>query len=1241
MVDLYTSFLKGNEQDSEKQDKRDDFKMIWDIHPSYSDTNNIFTIFKAVFLVIIGIVFAVCIYLLSKNIYIALGSAILLIIIFSLIFRESFFRLKGLFQFQSIKPFKDIIFWTVSNDSETIYYTNKVDLLTVGLKIFRIEVVPETVHANINQFLRSLSAVKPTIPFSFQVIQRRQESGTFPVTIYFSVFSSISGILSEQKILQLRNDLFIFGTRIQSSFGANFHHFKTKILSGQELIHAFRCTSMQKDIELPENSDDFQPILKANKKNYLLKGIFTLGLFIFLNVFFAFLGILFLYLVLINAIILIADFFLYWRDILFHITKQNIFSYENVIIINPFSDIKFYYFRKTPYILFSHTQDQELTGTMIFNVNQVTDPAYCSFSKFYSGINAPESKPIPFIYTVVSAPRTFTQFDKECFKYVNDKTNYELNTYVTREIDEKNWLARRAGIWKSIILLSTSHTVQVRNLTTDAFTEIIAHLNDEGVILSQSFKSNYSNYKLVPLTKKLLYSGISCQILKNNHIRLNGSYLREVYFQGLTLAFIIHIADELKKGLEVRVAAEFNTPTYLKNEIVFGNTLNTETLTIEADAGFMLDQLRSLLITNGVPQSREAFTMKIVAELVRKDVPSIVFDTTGNWAKFLTYFKDTKYINNILYFKLGKAFTLDPIHSEMIPNDLNNLHYLEYMFDAYGLTFKVNKHAMDLFKNSIRRYQSIDLNNIKVDIDSRQPWEKDADSESLLSSLHVFSQDDLAFFHATSLPDNEQTKAHEFITSPHTIIVDVSDYHDNTSQCLFIFVILSKFIHYISNNSGFVPKYLFIPHIDIIFEGRFLDLIGDFSKINKFFEPLLQNNFGLICLSNQIHYLHSNVFTFTNNIITFRSVDVKDTSVLANLMNLNELHGTGYYNTKRKETYQILYLRNMHTNEALMKRADIYQPFPVVIDNKDLTQCPPMDYHDIVEHMGRQGYDLAYSEKRILAQAKKTLFEKDFEEYYKFIPEIINFFESIKTVDKVGGLFIDKIKKILMEFLSPKISNEYTQNKKKMRAIRDKILKIIIDHQYLIESHPRSAGGSEQIGTSYAVGSYYEQALKDYYDSQQLSRFNVDIVSKESDSPTTRTINPENEGKIRYFLAKNLGSNIIMDLFNIHEYLKRKDYYNSLKLSKYFLIKFLTHTYKDYYKPNYIITNKDINQFISKLSNLNQFPFTQEEIDGLLRKSSNIDLDKGDLEQESESLYQGLQDFYVKLKVYLELEEGN
>ncbi|MFX0147508.1 MAG: hypothetical protein ACFE8E_07125 [Candidatus Hodarchaeota archaeon] len=1241
MVDLYSSFLKGNEQDSEKQDKNDDFKMIWDIHPSYSDTNNIFAIFKAVYLVIIGIVFAICVYLLSKNIYVALGSAILLIIIFSLIFRESFFRLKGLFQFQSINPFKDIIFWIISNDSETIYYTNKVDLLTVGLTLFRIEVVPETVHANIIQFLRSLSAVEPTIPFSFQVIQRKQRSGVFPVTIYFSVFSSISGILSEQKILQLRNDLFTFRTRIQSSFGANFHHFKVKILSGQELIRAFRSTFMQKEIELPENLGDFQPILKANKKDYLIKGLFTLGLFVFLNVSFALFRIMFLYIVLINAIILVANFFLYWRDVLFHITKHNVFFYENVNIINPFRDVKFYYFHKTPYILFSHTQDQELTGTMIFNVNQVTDPAYCSFSKFYSGINAPESKPIPFIYTVISTPRTFAQFDKECFKYVNDKTNYELNTYVTREINEKNWLARRAGIWKSIILLSTSHTIQVRNLTTDAFTEIISHLNEEGVILSQSFKSNYSNYKLASLANKLLYSGISCQILKNHHIRLNGSYLREVYFQGLTLAFIIHIADELKKGLEVQVAAEFNTPTYLKSEIIFGNTVNTETLTIEADAGFTLNQLRSLLITNGIPQSREVFTMKIVAELIRKDIPSIIFDTTGNWAKILTYFKDTRYLNNILYFKLGKAFTLDPIHSETIPNDPNNLHYLEYMFDAYGLTFKVNKHAMDLFKNSIRRYQSVDLNNIRVDIDSRQPWEKDAKSESLLSSLHVFSQDDLAFFQATALPDDKRTKAHEFITCPQTIIVDVSDYNDKITQCLFIFVILSKFIHYISNNSRFVPKYLFIPHIDIIFEGKFLDLIGDFSKINKFFEPLLQNKFGLICLSNQIHYLHSNVFTFINNIMAFRSVDVRDTSILANLMNLNELHGTGYYNTKRKETYQILYLRNMRTNEALMKRADIYQPFPVVIDNKDLIECPPMDYHDIVEHMGRQGYDLVYSERRILAQAKKTLIEKDFEEYSKFIPEIINFFESIKTVDKVGGLFIDKVKKILMEFLSPKISNEYTQNKKKMRVIRDKIFKIMIDHQYLIESHPRSAGGSEQVGTSYAVGVYYEQALKDYYDSQQLSRFDVDIVSKESDSPAIRMINLENEHKIRYFLAKNLGSNIIMDLFNIHEYLKRKDYYNSLKLSKYFLIKFLTNTYKDYYKPSYIITNKDVNQFVSILSNLDQFPFTQEEIDDLLKKSNNIDLDKGDLEQESESLYQGLQDFYVKLKVYLELEEGS
>ncbi|MFX1526567.1 MAG: hypothetical protein ACFFB4_03260 [Promethearchaeota archaeon] len=153
--------------------------MIWDIHPSYNDTNSIFSIFKLIFLVILGILFSVCIYLLINNVYIALGSAILLISIFSLIFRESFFHLKGLFQFQSINPFKDIVFWTIINDPKIIFYTNKVDLLTVGLKIFRIEVVPETVHANINQFLRSLSTVEPTLPFSFQVVQKKKDSSTF------------------------------------------------------------------------------------------------------------------------------------------------------------------------------------------------------------------------------------------------------------------------------------------------------------------------------------------------------------------------------------------------------------------------------------------------------------------------------------------------------------------------------------------------------------------------------------------------------------------------------------------------------------------------------------------------------------------------------------------------------------------------------------------------------------------------------------------------------------------------------------------------------------------------------------------------------------------------------------------------------------------------------------------------------------------------------------------------------
>ena len=99
----------------------------------------------------------------------------------------------------------------------------------------------------------------------------------------------------------------------------------------------------------------------------------------------------------------------------------------------------------------------------------------------------------------------------------------------------------------------------------------------------------------------------------------------------------------------------------------------------EVDVGFTYDQLKNLLIVNGSMANRRLLSMKIIIELIKADRPSLIFDYNGSWSKILDYFKGTDFAKNILYFKLGSAFTVDPLISD-IPYDVNNPEYLEYMF---------------------------------------------------------------------------------------------------------------------------------------------------------------------------------------------------------------------------------------------------------------------------------------------------------------------------------------------------------------------------------------------------------------------------------------------------------------------------------------------------------------------------------------------------------------------------------
>ncbi|MFX0178497.1 MAG: hypothetical protein ACFE85_19970, partial [Candidatus Hodarchaeota archaeon] len=811
---------------------------------------------------------------------------------------------------------------------------------------------------------------------------------------------------------------------------------------------------------------------------------------------------------------------------------------------------------------------------------------------------------------------------------------------IKNEDHELKWLSQRVGVWKTLTLFSTSYYQESTGLDTDQLLDLELSLQKQITSLITSFKGNFNNFNLDLLRSQYLTSGLEVEALKNKFIHLDGSYLTYILIQGRTITQLIDVVDEFKKGIETRIAAEFNSPLQLENNLAIGSTINTEFLEEEIPAGFTLEQLHNLLIMNGTIKSREYTAMKLVMGLIKNNYPAMIFDFYGEWANIITCFKDTKFADNFLYFKLGKTFNLNPVKSE-IPYDKDNIEYLDYMLDAYGLCFKKDGKTMEIFRNTIIRNADVDLSTLNLDLASKREWEKNPVSDALLTFLHEFSEHDMIFFRPVKKEQEKCIKPYEFITNEKTIIIDLSKSHDLAKQCFFMLVILSKCIHYLNTKEKYVAKFLVLPHIDIIFDTFHLDRNIQYGKIDKFLQPLTRRNFGLICSSAQTHYLHPNLLNnYFANYISFKTTDNRDVTQLKNILNLEEVHGQGIYSKNRNESYQIKYLMSMQPEEAIVKRSDLHQPFPVKLDISEVKTIPTIEWEDIIEYMGAQGYDLEHTERQILERARKTIFEKDFGDYAILIDDIIKFLKNLTTVHQIGNLYPTRIKEELKKALYPTLLT-ITNDKKRMKEMRNNIFEILLRHEYLVEHHPKRASGSESIRTSYSVGSQFQKALDDYFCTQHEVREIPEIEMLESEASSEEipmsplAISEEEQTQFLDVLAKEMSDSLYWELFTLHKHIVRENTKEIAEIATNFVKRFFHRLYNRYYNVNYAVIDRDIENFINFMTHIKGFPFSKNELNGYIKDYTRV----SETEQlvYYSRLYQQLSDFFTKIQNFINL----
>ncbi len=1242
--------ISPGQEEEEKQ-----YLNIWeDTNPSFKDINTQLSLAKSFSLIFFILSIVITTYMHNFGLTTSIVLGISFLVIFLIVFSDDFFSLRHWFSFMfrsktTFNPFEDLVFWMEEEEPSIIYRSHRKDLIHQAIQIFKIDIIPDIVRSALAQFIIGLSSKNIRVPYTYQVVQKpyfsnidaksqKKSNTSIITTIYFSVVYDQRGILSDYKIDRLKFHIKQMGDILKSNLAINFHHFKITLLSETELVNALRTFYVKETTSVAVKKEN----KKAALRNITFLSTIKLGLFgVIISavdiILFKF-EIIFLYIIAIDWGILAFYLLIWWRDLFFHFTETTLYRKNNIILLKPFKNIRFIRFRQFPRTLFLNIEDNILLGLKILNLKHIYPPRFVNLEKFFEAI---EHDNISFGYTLSNYPLNYDVFDDDGLKYVNEDLKKRL-LHHKKENKKEEWLGKRHGMWNTILSLSVQSYKFIDALKEEHFVKLEEMLLHNKESLRGAFNLTFNAMDLTELSSHSLISGFLFSILKDKKIRLGGSHLNYLMMQGVTLKPFTEVVDVLKKGVENMIPAEFNTPLYLENSIVIGKAINTEILEGEIDVGFTLRQLKNLLITNGTHNKRILTAMKIVAELIEDNRPSVVFDFNGDWSKLIHYFKGTRFEEQILYFKLGSAFTIDPLTSD-IPYDTDNPGYLEYLFDAYGLAFKKDQRTIDIFRNTIRENPEMDLPSIQLELQNQNKWERNPISNSLLSLFSDFTSQDLTYFKKLQGTDNGKVYAYNFVTNEKTVIIDLSLLREVNKKIFFSFLILSKIIHYIKSSDDYVVKNIIVPNVDIFYEKDYLDRKMSYGKVDIFMEPFIQRGFGMIYSANQIHYLHSNLLTYFSNLITFRATDKRDIKTLKNIMNLQEHLGTGMYSRSRKNAYQINYLKVLTSNNVLIKREDIHQSFPAFIEWQELEQSKKMSDDDIVEFMERRGFNLKNAERRILEQAKNTIFEADLGPYINYQEEIIKFLKYLKTIDNIGNLYKRKLKKELLEIIYPKASKK-TSKKENIKNMRDDLLALLIKHEYLVESHPNQASGSETLRTSYSVGDQYERALDDYFASKGRlgTDVDIDVIEHEStaapdltqifDSQPRRYV--VQEGHLKKALSREFGD-LFSEMFEIYYAITHSNFKKALKIEHGLIRKFLINVYRHFNNVNSVITQNNLDKFLKYIGSVEGFPLTYEELVDFIERYKVIKYTDATKKELSEEIYNFQNSFFAKINSFL------
>ncbi|MHA2290479.1 MAG: hypothetical protein ACXABG_16960, partial [Promethearchaeota archaeon] len=396
MVNSYGQLLEDSENKKSRiitgtitksGDRDKEYLKIWKANPSYKDLDKTETLLKVGSLTIIGVLYFSLLLFVTFNIIQSISITLIVLTSCILIFHKKLFSLKHLFDFRSFEPFQDLLFWQPKYDGSLLFFTNHKDLVTTGIKIFRIRVIPENVHANLNRFIKGLHAVK--VPYSYQIIQKPlqiafdnrtgAQNSSFETIVFFSTFYRVKGRVSKSKLTEIVENLREFTASLKSAFASNFHHFKITKLSDAELVNAFRSSVIKQEVGVKNDSNENKcESIKLGTGISILKAIFLLSIVVSFDLLLLPFGLPMGVRILISVTFLVSLIVIWWRELLFQFNKGKVFKSKDFEVVDPFSGVQFFVFKKAPESVFYQVTGTIVGGFKMFNLNFSFPPPYCT-----------------------------------------------------------------------------------------------------------------------------------------------------------------------------------------------------------------------------------------------------------------------------------------------------------------------------------------------------------------------------------------------------------------------------------------------------------------------------------------------------------------------------------------------------------------------------------------------------------------------------------------------------------------------------------------------------------------------------------------------------------------------------------------------------------------------------------------------------------------------------------------------